>query len=75
MTDITEPTWPAPERRPGSKIRHSWKCTRSEGIEQTTRRDLTGIIREVERCRECGADDLAERLLSQARPDPGPAAA
>jgi hypothetical protein len=76
MTDITEPTWPAPPRHPGSRIRHGWRCTRGEGIETTTRRDPnSGAIIEVEVCLECDATDLAERLLSQARPDPGPAAA
>jgi hypothetical protein len=65
MTDITEPLWPAPERRPGSRIRHSWKRSRSEGIEQATRRAPDGTIVEVERCAECEADDLAERLLSR----------
>ena len=76
MTDISEPIWPAPERRPGAKIRHSWRCSRSAGIGQTTRRaPADGAIMEVEVCLECDATDLAERLLSQARPDPGPAAA
>jgi len=71
MTDITEPIWPAPERRPGSRIRHSWKCSRSEPIKQATRRTPDGDIIRVERCNECGADDYADRALI---PGPGDAA-
>jgi hypothetical protein len=65
MTDIAEPTWPAPERRPGSRIRHGWKCSRTGDIATTTRRAVDGVIYECERCDECDGDDLAERLLSR----------
>jgi hypothetical protein len=71
MTDITEPLWPAPERRPGSRIRHGWKCSRTGGTKQATRRTPDGDIIRVERCAECGMDDYSERVLM---PGPGDAA-
>ena len=73
---MTTPIWPSPPPRRGAKIRHSWRCSRSGGIGQTTRRaPVDGAIVEVEVCLECSSTDMAERILSQARPDPGPAAA
>ena len=72
---MTAPIWPAPPPRRGAKIRHSWRCSRSAGIGQTTRRaPADGAIIEVDICLECDVTDMAERLLAE-RPDPGPAAA
>jgi hypothetical protein len=69
---MTNPTWPAPRPRPGSKIVHSWRCDRKAAIVETTKRDPAGRLRVVFRCQGCGHDDMAERLLT--RSDGGDAA-
>ena len=55
--------WPHPPTIPGARVVHSWRCTRREAIEQTTKRDpVSGAIIECEACSECAGTDMSWRL-------------
>jgi hypothetical protein len=60
---MTEPLWPAPATRKGSRIVHSWRCARTDPIVETVRRTVSGQARVCFQCVGCGGTDLAEREL------------
>ena len=53
--------------KPPSRVRHSWRCVKRGPLLESTRRDDNGVARVVERCAECGHDDLADRLSDERR--------